>query len=195
MCSITLRQSFVSRTRGRSEHIILTSLHWLHASLIAAKFHCSAGQFVINGLLMNLYLLIFNFGLNLFTQIWEKTISCLHNTAPHVKQSWLCFTFLYSSFCFVLFCFVSFLFGLSFLIRQWKVFSAKSAQVTRKVKISHGDLLVFSVILMKSLNRNESKSVSLWIRVIWRVSWTIIYHASSARSAREKVIFFTYLSQ
>lgn len=198
MCSITLRQSFVSRTRGRSEQIILTSLHWLHTSLIAAKFHCSAGQFVINGLLMNLYLLIFNFGLNLFTQIWGKRISCLHNTAPHVKQSWLCFTFLYSSFCFVLFFFLSFLFGLSFLIRQCKVFSRKVRKwqgSDTKGKNYSRRPVGFSVILMKSLNRNESQSVSLWVRVIWRVSWTIIYHASSAWSAREKVIFFTYLSK
>ena len=43
---------------------------------------------------------------------------------------------------------------------------ASDKEVTRKVKISHGDLLVFSVILMKSLNRNESQSVSLWVRVI-----------------------------
>lgn len=197
MCSITLRQSFVSRTRGRSEQIILTSLHWLHTSLIAAKFHCSAGQFVINGLLMNLYLLIFNFGLNLFTQIWGKRISCLHNTAPHVKQSWLCFPFFIFIF---LFCFVFFLFCLVWVssLGSAKFFHEKCAsdkEVTRKVKISHGDLLVLSVILMKSLIRNESQSVSLWVRVIWRVSWTIIYHASSARSAREKVIFFTYLSQ
>ena len=153
---------------------------------------------MINGLLMNLYLLIFNFGLNLFTQMWGERISCLHNTAPHVKQSWLCFTFYIHLF--VLFCFVFFLFCLVWVssLGSEKFFREKCAsdkEMTRKVKISHGDLLVFSVILMKSLNRNESQSVSLWVRVIWRVSWTIIYHASSARSAREKVIFFTYLSQ
>lgn len=71
-------------------------------------------------------------------------------------------------FCFVFFSFFSVWFEFPPL-GSANFFHEKCAsdkEVTRKVKISHGDLLVFSVILMKSLNRNESQSVSLWVRVI-----------------------------